>query len=315
MLLARTHVYQGLTRCYLGDLPRGIAALRAGVAAQEALAAAGQPYTPLDAVDATNGRGTLADFLSNAGQLAEARALAEAHLAGAPPSPEGAGAALYADTHMAIGMVAALQGRPEEARAHYLRAAAIYGQIGHRHIVVRVMVNALHYVRLPYEADRVGDRRRDAAELTAAVAGLVDTVKVSEPPEATQTGLLLLEGRWAEIHDVVADLDEPASSMVATLTETQGRLAIAQGDDATRTGAGGPMAAGRARHRAGGHILHHEHHDDPRGGGPRARRRRWAGGARVAGGARPLDGVVGCGARSVRGAGAVGAISPAGGQY
>jgi DNA-binding CsgD family transcriptional regulator len=233
MLLARARIYQGLTRCYLGDLPRGIAEMRAGVAAQEALAAAGQQYTPLDAVDATNGRGTLADFLANAGQFAEARALADAHLAAAPPSPEVVAAAPYADTYMAIGIVDALLGRPEEAHAHFRHAAAIYRRAGHHHIVVRVMVNALHYVRLTYEADRVEDRRREAEELAAAVAGLVETVKVRESPEATQTGLLMLEGRWAEIHAVVAHLDESASSMVATVTETQGCLALAQGDEAT----------------------------------------------------------------------------------
>ena len=230
MLLARTRLYLGLIRCYRGDLRRGIVEMRAGVAAQEALAAAGQPYTPLDAVDATNGRGTLALWLANAGHLAEALSLGEAHLAGAPPSPEGADAALYADAHFAVGTVHALGGRPDEARSHLLRAATINREVGHRHVAVRAMSTALRYVRLPYAADRVGDCHRDVEELVAAVEGLAGTVLLHEPPAATQADLLMLEGRWAEIRDFVPQMIDAAANTVA---ETQGRLAHAQGDAAT----------------------------------------------------------------------------------
>ncbi len=237
MLRARAGLYRGLIHCYLGDLQRGIAEMRVGVAAQDALVAAGQTYTPLDAVDATNGRGTLALWLANAGHLAEARALGEAHLAGALPPPEGEGSAPYADTHYALGLVHAFGGRPDEARAHLLRAAAINHAVGHRQISVNVMRLAFHHVRLPYGADRVAERGREAAELAVAQAGQADAVREREPPEAMQPDLLLLEGRWAEIRAIAAYVAESAARsapiMSATTPETWGELVRAQGDAAT----------------------------------------------------------------------------------
>ncbi len=211
--------------------------MRAGVAAQEALAAAGQPYTPLDAVDATTGRGTLALWLALAGRFTEAHALGEAHLAGAPPSPEGEGAPPYADTHYALGFAHAFGGRPEEARAHLLRAAAINRAVGHHQISVNAMRHAFHYVRLPYGADRVGERRREAEELAAAQVGAADAVRVREPSEIMQPDLLMLEGRWAEIRALAAYITEstsPSAAFIAATTpETWGELARAEGDAAT----------------------------------------------------------------------------------
>ncbi len=230
MLLARTRLYRGLAHNYRGDLRRGIAEMRAGVEALEVLAEAGQPYTPLDAADATNGPGTLALWLANAGYLAEARALGEAHLSGASPLLEGAGAAPYADAYFAIGMVHALGGRPDEARAQFLRAATVNREIGHRHVVLLALLSAFHYVRLPYEADRVGDRTRDAEELGVAVEGL-DAMSMRQPPEFTQTDLLMLEGRWAKIHDIAAHITQ--ASVLLIVETTQGLLAHAQGDAAT----------------------------------------------------------------------------------
>ncbi|HEX6738822.1 MAG TPA: helix-turn-helix transcriptional regulator, partial [Vicinamibacteria bacterium] len=211
-------------------------------------------------------RGVLALFLAVLGHLAEARAIGATPgaVARGPAARElpGRGDALAREPRLVPGTIAreplgrgetpareppiargatarellgrawlcAALGQPGEARRALVDARAAYGE---QHWEVgTTLFYELDLVVLPYETDRLAERRRLAEEAerawTRASGALADF-----PPRFARLPLLLLEGRWAEARDLA----------LATLAATRsheawrrypgrylGQLARAQGD-------------------------------------------------------------------------------------
>ncbi|HET8626772.1 MAG TPA: hypothetical protein VFL91_05105, partial [Thermomicrobiales bacterium] len=150
------------------------------------------------ALDEEDPRGTLALWLAADGRLAAARPPAEAALARPPAGPAGGrlGGSGYADAHYALGIMHTLEGRPAAARAAYARAREVHRANGEHGQVGWNLVWDLEYTVLPYQADRVAERRCLAAAIEAALARAAGTRE--RPPALDYLALLLVEGRWVE---------------------------------------------------------------------------------------------------------------------
>ncbi|HET8629857.1 MAG TPA: AAA family ATPase [Thermomicrobiales bacterium] len=202
VLTAYATFSRGLLRCQAGDRARGLPEMMAGIVALDALAPADEAR--LGRLQVRFGlaredpRGTLALELAAGGRLAAARPLAEAVVARPPAGPAGArmGGSGYADAHEALGIVRALAGRPAAARDAFARAREVDRAVGELFQFGGTLSWELEDAVLPYQADRVGERRRLAAAIEAALARAAGAR--DRPPALDCLPLLLVEGRWAE---------------------------------------------------------------------------------------------------------------------
>jgi DNA-binding CsgD family transcriptional regulator len=163
---------RGLLRCFVGDTGRGIAEMRAGVAAYDALSPAEQERIwPLRTDDGRptpdDGRGTLALWLAPTGRFAEARAVGERV---ASRSRRDDGMPVDGDACVAVAYALAFLGLPGEAARWFEHARAAYRAVGHQLQVGESAVAQLEFVALPYLADRPAEPGRLVAELAAALA-------------------------------------------------------------------------------------------------------------------------------------------------
>jgi DNA-binding NarL/FixJ family response regulator len=99
-----------------------------------------------------------------------------------------------AEVHVAFG-------RPDEARQCYAHSREAFHAAGHHYQVGRSATDEVQFLLLPYQADAPPERRQMAREAegawqraSGALAGL--------PPRLAHLHLLLLEGQWAEAHQL-----------------------------------------------------------------------------------------------------------------
>jgi DNA-binding CsgD family transcriptional regulator len=146
-------------------------------------------------------RGTLIFHLALAGYYAEAVEMGERFLS--QTIPPTAGGMLRGFAHgggdTGVGIAHGMQGRPDAARRAFARARMTFETVGSPLNVAVTNTYDLRFALLPYQADRVGDRRNLAAAVERAVLRAVDFATDSYV-QLCQMPLPLLEGDWDAAH-------------------------------------------------------------------------------------------------------------------
>ncbi len=259
-LAAEARSSRGITRCYLHDYRLGLAELSSGIAALEALPVADADpsdtvaawladalparetaetaefdpaATSLSAIGVHHRRGTLACFLAGSGRIAEARAIGEtfvAQVAAAPPAGELVLAAV-GNAHQGLGIVHAILGRPDEARAELERAREIYGLLDHHAVIGFTLLCELRDVVLPYRTTNLAERRRLATEAEAALRRAGGAFSADVSPRRAWMGVLFLEGEWTEVREIAGDLSAGGNDYLRReMTGVLGPLTRYQGE-------------------------------------------------------------------------------------
>jgi tetratricopeptide (TPR) repeat protein len=167
-------------------------------------------------------RGALAQWSADLGRYREAWDLAAPFRAGE--------SGMTARGLIALGWTQAALGRPAEARRAVAAARTIYRASGQHSQLGWAFAHELQYIVLPYEAERVAERRGLAAEAEGQYARASDVV-ADVPPRIAYAELLALEGGWGEARGLA--MRGRASSYVAFRAESasvQARIARWQGD-------------------------------------------------------------------------------------
>jgi DNA-binding CsgD family transcriptional regulator len=219
---------QGMLRCVALDIQRGLAEMAAGVDALKALPdedidlAQNIAVWVADAIPQTIPRGskpaeasrppqwammrtgTYVLWLAWAGHLHEARRIGEEYIVQAGTVP--AAIDCYGDACNGLGSVYAALGYPSEARAMFARARTAYQSIGHHILEGVASWSDLRDVLLVYYPERIEERRQVTDN--AVQAWLKGTSGGVTGPARQRLPLLLLEGRWSEIREIVLSMPE-----------------------------------------------------------------------------------------------------------
>jgi tetratricopeptide (TPR) repeat protein len=183
-LAAYARADRGLLRCLIGDVRRGLADMREGVAALDELpridpadpehvldAGAVGAYNPLSVESIQRGalaliggspeinirQGVLIFWLAWAGRYAEALALGEPFVR-QTATAAGAIQDALGDALAGLGHAYAALARPDEALDAFARAREAYGSIDHHFKVGNTAIYELSEALLPYRADHVMER-------------------------------------------------------------------------------------------------------------------------------------------------------------
>jgi DNA-binding CsgD family transcriptional regulator len=233
---------RGILRCRMDDYHRGLADLAAAADHLDALpvvdrvtaqrfALAGAPLaTP-------RRRASHALWLAMAGRYAEAQATAERVLAAEAPSSTGASTAPL-ETGMAHLLTHAALGRPEAAVAASAQACAMARATQNVRAVAvgQTLLYHLEWVALPYQADRVSDRRILAAEAEEAWHQARGALDGDDPPRLPLLPLLVVEGAWADARALATAVRaasampvrrQLATRLLAELARHQGEVTFA----------------------------------------------------------------------------------------
>lgn len=235
-LAARAQALHGLLLRYRGQFRAGMAALAAAsVAADQLPPGTGIARRREQQIDRMANRGTLTSSLAYVGQLAEARALGERHLARATAATTPAEFGTLADLQAGLSMVYVLQGEVLLAQQAYAACVAAYAVIGH-HLLTFAKQREEFVLRvLPYLTDDLAGRERALATVEREALHLLKTGACHDPTLPTQVRipLLALEGHWREARQIA---EQPDAFDFAIDTQLRllslGQLARAQGDAA-----------------------------------------------------------------------------------
>jgi DNA-binding CsgD family transcriptional regulator len=232
VLAAHALYYQGVNRCGLGDIRRGLPQLRAGVEAVEQLSPAETAWlTGRDILERSAGRGTLIMWLGYTGRFSEACTMGEQYLAALEARPANTPMpGSVAPAHAGLAYAYAHLGRVAEARRAFTATQEAYRAIGYPYHLSGQLMFELQLLVLPYQADDIALRGAvgTAAEEEWARA---NDIQANRPAGVPSLLLLFLEGRWREVARLVPALSARTSSN-AHLEVIVAQLAWAQGDTA-----------------------------------------------------------------------------------
>lgn len=169
---------RGLLRCLTGDVRRGLAEMREGLATLDEL----PPLQPLGEQNGAGGsllavesiqrgafqlvghsaeidarRGTMVFWLAWSGRYAEATEIGEPYVEHAPPAIEAEDS--LGDALAGLGHAYAALGRPVEALESFALARDSYARIDHHFKVGNTAIYELSEALLPYRADRIMERQ------------------------------------------------------------------------------------------------------------------------------------------------------------
>ncbi len=261
VMAAETRWVRGLLLCYSDRFRSGLTEMTAGIEALEtippvparaattieawfadALPAAtsvadakdGPGAAQLDAAAVVVWRGAaLGRFLANAGRLraaADASKRSVAVLAGVPEARSGIRAAVAFASH-GLGIAEAGLGRPNEARAAFVRARAIFAELDHHALVAFTLLDELRDVALTYGAADPPARRHLAAEAEAALGRAGGALLPGVLPRLAWLGCLTLDGQWGEADRILRDLPAPGNTYFRReITAAHAVLARRRGD-------------------------------------------------------------------------------------
>ena len=222
---------RGLMRVFGGQMHWAIAELEEAVAVWGTLTP--EERERLRALEPEQGDqppwGTLAGVLAAVGRHREARAIAERVLA--EPAEHAASIVDGSPTgnaYSALGLLHTACGALAEARAAFGHARAAFRAAKHPLLVGTVTVRELQAV-LRYATDDLATRAYLADEAEEAF-GRAGSIGGDLPPRLARTPLLMLEGRWAEVRELVEAVPHPERAAVPVAGVALGPLARAQGD-------------------------------------------------------------------------------------
>jgi DNA-binding CsgD family transcriptional regulator len=222
LLTASALVDRGVLLCMMNETAQGLAALRAGVAALEALPANDALPDPsswewiADAVPATPAptsisadhlkaplatrRGALALWLAHSGHFAEARTMGEslaAQLAGITHH-DALSLSATGDAEFAVGVSEAALGRPALARAALRRSQAALQMIDHHYQIWAMIGFELSEVMLPYYTTDTTTRRMLVAVGASEMERAGGALEYGRNAQVWDLDVLVLEGKWSE---------------------------------------------------------------------------------------------------------------------
>ncbi len=193
-LAASALFYQGLLRCFVGEIEHGLVQMMEGVAALRLL--------PRDERRGIAGHaapeGTFAVWLAVAGRFAEAIAEAERFFA-SPLRDESTGTT--ADAYWGLALAHAHHGRVDAAVHAFTKAREGYRALGHYYQFGYVAMDELQTVALTFLADHEAYRRRLAEEAEEAWTRAGD-VWTNLPTRFAWFPLMYLEGDWEQAHRI-----------------------------------------------------------------------------------------------------------------
>ena len=235
---ARAQALLGLLLGYGGDYSTAVATISTAADMVDRLPpGTGAARRREQRIDKVANRGTLIAILARGGRLAEARTQGEAYLAKMtdPASTPGELGAI-GDAHSGLSMAYALQGEPGLARRSYAASVAAYlASDLHLFALMRKREELILAV-LPYQADDLAERELVAAAAERTARWVVEHGGHVNPnlPRYARVPLLVLEGRWREAREVLAQQDISDLPYLAGVRPLYlGTLARAQGDAET----------------------------------------------------------------------------------
>ena len=237
-LSARAQALLGLLLGYGGDHSTAVATISTAADMVDRLPpGTGAARRREQRIDKVANRGTLIAILARGGHLAEARTQGEDYLAKMtePASTPGDLGAI-GDAHSGLSMAYALQGEPGLARRSYAASVAAYlASDLHLFALMRKREELILAV-LPYQADDLAERELVAAAAERTARWVVEHGGHVNPnlPRYARVPLLVLEGRWGEAREVLAQHDISDLPYLAGVRPLYlGTLARAQGDAET----------------------------------------------------------------------------------
>jgi DNA-binding NarL/FixJ family response regulator len=235
---ARAQAFLGLLLGYGGDHSTAVATISTAADMVDRLPpGTGAARRREQRIDKVANRGTLIAILSRGGHLTEARTQGEAYLAKMtdPASTPGELGAI-GDAHSGLSMAYALQGEPGLARRSYAASVTAYlASDLHLFALMRKREELILAV-LPYQADDLAERELVAAAAERTARWVVEHGGHMNPnlPRYARVPLLVLEGRWREAREVLAQQDISDLPYLAGVRPLYlGTLARAQGDAET----------------------------------------------------------------------------------
>jgi DNA-binding CsgD family transcriptional regulator len=242
VLTAYAVASRGLVRCMAGQMRRGLADLKAGVAAikqlpDRARAVDALPTSIRMALE-SDAESTYVIFLGATGHFAEARAYGEALLAtdAVAGTTSGEGALPRGDAYMGLMFAYTALGMPEQAAAAAVRAREEYRRLGNYTLAHGASRSLVAYVLLRYETDRPALRRAAMAEAgydwPRVASGGFFAPAVMAFASVFLHREVVLEGNWQEAQDAAAVLrdGDPRSDYVAAMLAALGAIACGQGE-------------------------------------------------------------------------------------
>ena len=225
-LLAYSIARRGWVRCTSGDQARGLREFEEGVTALDTLPKSEQtlPLSLGDVLRGFNDHAVLSLYLAQAGRYADARVRAEEVIAHGLATER---------AHFAMGFVNMAMGEPDAARRSFALAREGLRLLDHSYVEGWVTFFELTSVVLPYQTDRVTERRRLAAMARRAWAnaGSIQRINI---PEAALLPLQFVEGDWHDARLAAITARTAGGTNVVTRFPTRVlcQIALAQGDTA-----------------------------------------------------------------------------------
>jgi DNA-binding CsgD family transcriptional regulator len=219
---------------------RGPATIQAWLA--DALPAASQVDATEDEVDASRCNfadfevwraAALGRFLASAGHVRAAVDSCRRSVAVLASDLEARGGirAATAFASHGLGIAQAGLGRPDEARAAFIQARAIFADLDHHALVAFTLLDELRDVALTYDAANPAARRRYAAEAEVALGRTGGALRPGVSPRLAWLGCLVLDGRWQEADRILRDLPAPGNAYLRReLTAANAVLAHHRGE-------------------------------------------------------------------------------------
>jgi hypothetical protein len=210
-LSARAQAMLGLLIAYRGDFRVWMATFAPALDSIDRLPQrTGAAHRREQQIDKVVNRGTLIAGLAYGGRFTEARAQGENYLAqfaDAATNPGDRGA--IAEANRGLALAYTFQGEPALARRSYAAAVSAYRASGnHAHALDRTREELMLAV-LPYQADDLAERERVAAAAERMAAWVLERGGRENPhqPRYVRVPLLVLEGRWREASEILAQHD------------------------------------------------------------------------------------------------------------
>jgi DNA-binding SARP family transcriptional activator/DNA-binding CsgD family transcriptional regulator len=208
---------RGHLRCFAGAIRHGLDEMLEGLGQLETLcdrkqelAEYARSLTP--EILAGLNRGVLVLWLAAAGRYREAIEHGEPHLLSSPP-PSNAYSSRFsigwidtydwANAYRGLGEAYAMAGTLPEARAKLEYARAAFHAADTPTTVSDIIQSILSHLILPYQTDRVNERRRLAQEMEEAWSRGSGAMPPGKIAGIQSIQLLALEGAWNEVRDVV----------------------------------------------------------------------------------------------------------------
>src|SRR5918997_5387167 len=235
---ARAQAFLGLLFGYGGDHSTAVATISTAADMVDRLPpGTGAARRREQRIDKVANRGTLIAILARGGHLTEARMKGEAYLAKmTDPAFTTGELGAIGDAHSGLSMAYALQGELGLARRSYAASVAVYLASDLHLFALMRQREELILAVLPYQADDLAERERVAAAAERTARWVVEHGGHVNPnlPRYARVPLLVLEGRWREAREVLAQEDISDLPYLAGVRPLYlGTLARAQGDAET----------------------------------------------------------------------------------